>query len=317
MRLKNYLAASMTEAMNQVKEELGSDAIIISAETVDGQFKVVAALEEREDIDFNAADELKITPSRFRFDDSHLRDCLDYHGVIDTVAERILAYCRNLSFERGISDEHRLLSACFAEMFAFGSLLDLNCPVKMFMGVPGSGKSTIIAKVATQARFNKIRCCIISTDNVRAGANHQLEAFAKILETDFFFCKGGRSLFDAVRSARQNYQLVLIDTPGVNPFIAAEIERLRSLAEVVKCEMVMTVDAGKNSFEAVEIAEIFNQFGIKYLLPTRLDLTRRIGSLISIAGCCRIGFCAASVSSGIAQGLASVNHKSLAKLILS
>lgn len=245
MRLKNYLAASMTEAMNQVKEELGPDAIIISAETVDGQFKVVAALEEREDIDFNAADELKITPSRFRFDDSHLRDCLDYHGVIDTVAERILAYCRNLSLERGISDEHRLLSACFAEMFAFGSLLDLNCPVKMFMGVPGSGKSTIIAKVATQARFNKIRCCIISTDNVRAGANHQLEAFAKILETDFFFCKGGRSLFDAVRSARQNYQLVLIDTPGVNPFIAAEIERLRSLAEVVKCEMVMTVDAGK------------------------------------------------------------------------
>lgn len=73
MRLKNYLAASMTEAMNQVKEELGPDAIIISAETVDGQFKVVAALEEREDIDFNAADELKITPSRFRFDDSHLR----------------------------------------------------------------------------------------------------------------------------------------------------------------------------------------------------------------------------------------------------
>ena len=48
MRLKNYLAASMTEAMNQVKEELGPDAIIISAETVDGQFKVVASLEERE-----------------------------------------------------------------------------------------------------------------------------------------------------------------------------------------------------------------------------------------------------------------------------
>lgn len=136
MRLKNYLAASMTEAMNQVKEELGPDAIIISAETVDGQFKVVAALEEREDIDFNAADELKITPSRFRFDDSHLRDCLDYHGVIDTVAERILAYCRNLSLERGISDEHRLLSACFAEMFAFGSLLDLNCPVKCLWAFP-------------------------------------------------------------------------------------------------------------------------------------------------------------------------------------
>lgn len=317
MRLKNYLAASMTEAMKLVRDELGPDAIIISTETVDGRFKLVAALEDKEDIDYNTADELEITPSRFRFDDSHLRECLDYHGVIDTVAERILAYCRNLSLERGISDEHRLLSACFGEMFKFGSLLDLSCPVKMFMGVPGSGKSTVIAKVATQARFNKIRCCIISTDNVRAGANHQLEAFAKILETDFFFCKGERSLYEAVRSARQTYEMVLIDTPGVNPFIEGEIDRVRLLAEAVKCEIVMTVDAGKNSYESVEIAEIFNQFGIKYILPTRLDLTRRIGSLLSVAGCCRIGFCAASVSSSIAQGLAAINNKSLAKLILS
>ncbi len=316
MRIKNYLAATMSEAMLLVKEELGADAVIISTETIDGQVKVVAALEEREDIDFNPADELQITPSRFRFDDSRLRDCLDYHGVIDTVAERILAYCRNLSLERGISDEHRLLSTCFGEMFSFGSLLDLSSPVKMFMGVPGSGKSTVIAKVATQARFNKISCCIISTDNVRAGANHQLEAFAKILETDFFFCKGERSLYEAVRTARQTYRLVLIDTPGVNPFVAAEIDRLRGLAEVVKSDIVLTADAGKNSYEAVEIAEIFNQFGVKYLLPTRLDLTRRIGSLISIAGCCRTGFCAASVNSSIAQGLAAINHKSLAKLIL-
>jgi len=317
MRIKNYLAATVSEAMTLVKEELGADAVIISTETVDGQVKVVAALEEREDIDFNPADELKITPSRFRFNDSRLRDCLDYHGVIDTVAERILAYCRNLSLERGITDEHRLLSACFGEMFRFGSLLDLSCPVKMFMGVPGSGKSTVIAKVATQARFNNISCCIISTDNVRAGANHQLEAFAKILETDFFFCKGERSLYEAVRSARQVYRLVLIDTPGVNPFINQEIARLQGLVDSVKSEIILTVDAGKNSYESVEIAEIFSRFGITYVLPTRLDLTRRIGSLISIAGCCRIGFCAASVSSSIAQGLADINKKSLAKLILS
>lgn len=317
MKIKNYFAPSMTEAMNLVKEELGPDAIIISTETIDGQFKVVAALEEREDIDFNVSDELKVTPSRFRFDDTRLRDCLDYHGVIDVVAERILAYCRNLSLERDIRDEHRLLSTCFSEMFRFGSVLDLSCPVKMFMGVPGAGKSTVIAKIATQARFKKISACIISTDNVRAGANKQLEAFAKILETDFFFCNSERNLYDTVQSARRNYQLILIDTPGVNPFLAKEIERLNGLSEVVKSDVILTFDAGKNSYEAVEIAEIFNQFGIKYLLPTRLDLTRRIGALISIAGCCRVGFCAASVSSSIAQGLAPINNKSLAKLILS
>ena len=317
MRIKNYLATTITEAMSQVKEELGSDAIILSTETIDGQVKLVAALDEKDNLDFNAAEELLVTPSRYRFDDSHLRDCLDYHGVIDTVAERILAYCRNMSLEREIRDEQKLLSACFSEMFRFGNLLDLQTPVKMFMGVPGSGKSTMIAKIATQAKFKKLSCCIMSTDNVRAGANHQLEAFAKILETDFLFSQGGRNLYENVNQAKQRYELILIDTPGVNPFVSAEIDSLKNIFEVVKSEIMMTVDAGKNSYEAVEIAEIFKQFGVKYILPTRLDLTRRIGSLISIAGCCHMGFCAASVSSKIAQGLTNVNHKSLAKLILS
>lgn len=317
MRLKNYVAASISEAMLLIKNELGPDAIIISTENENGLVKVVAALDEKENIDFNSAEELEIIPSRQRFDDTHLRDCLDYHGVIPVVSERILAYCRNLSLEHGISDEHRLVMSCFREMFKFGSLLDLTCPVKMFMGVPGSGKSTTIAKVATQARFEGLRSCIISTDNVRAGANNQLEAFAKILETDFFFCKGERSLYEAVRSAKRTYQLILIDTPGINPFIQSEIDNLHNQTEAIKSDIILTVDAGKNSFEAVEIAEIFNQFGVKYLLPTRLDLTRRIGSLLSIAGCCRMGFCAASVSSSIARGMAPITAKNLSKLILS
>ena len=317
MRLKNYVAASISEAMLLIKNELGPDAIIISTENENGLVKVVAALDEKENIDFNSAEELEIIPSRQRFDDTHLRDCLDYHGVIPVVSERILAYCRNLSLEHGISDEHRLVMSCFREMFKFGSLLDLTCPVKMFMGVPGSGKSTTIAKVATQARFEGLRSCIISTDNVRAGANNQLEAFAKILETDFFFCKGERSLYEAVRSAKRTYQLILIDTPGVNPFIQSEIDNLHNQTEAIKSDIILTVDAGKNSFEAVEIAEIFNQFGVKYLLPTRLDLTRRIGSLLSIAGCCRMGFCASSVSSSIARGMAPITAKNLSKLILS
>ena len=228
MRLKNYVAANISEAMLLVKNELGPDAIIISTENENGLVKVVAALDEKENIDFNSAEELEIIPSRQRFDDTHLRDCLDYHGVIPVVSERILAYCRNQSLEQGISDEQRLVMSCFREMFKFGSLLDLTCPVKMFMGVPGSGKSTTIAKVATQARFEGLRSCIISTDNVRAGANNQLEAFAKILETDFFFCKGERSLYEAVRSAKRTYQLILIDTPGVNPFIQGEIDNLHN-----------------------------------------------------------------------------------------
>lgn len=57
------------------------------------------------------------------------------------------------------------------------------------MGTPGSGKSTAIAKAATQARLKGIKCVIVSTDNVRAGANQQLKAFAEILDVEFSFSK--------------------------------------------------------------------------------------------------------------------------------
>ena len=157
----------------------------------------------------------------------------------------------------------------------------------------------------------------MSTDNVRAGANSQLQAFADILGTDFCFVKTPRGLYDTVEEARQKYALVLIDTPGINPFLPEEVEKVSLLAEAVRADMILTMDAGKNTFEAVEIADIFAEIGARFLLPTRLDLTRRIGALLSVAACCEFGFCSASVSSSIAKGLSPVDGEALAKLVLA
>ena len=110
----------------------------------------------------------------------------------------------------------------------------------------------------------------MSTDNVRAGANSQLQAFADILGTDFCFVKTPRGLYDTVEEARQKYALVLIDTPGINPFLPEEVEKVSLLAEAVRADMILTMDAGKNTFEAVEIADIFAEIGARFLLPTRL-----------------------------------------------
>lgn len=77
------------------------------------------------------------------------------------------------------------------------------------------------------------------------------------------------------------------------------------------------MSAGTNTFEAIEVAEVFTELGASKLLPTRLDLTRRLGSLLSVAACCELDFCAGSVSSNIAGGLAEITPGGLAKLILA
>lgn len=318
MKIKKIVAPNMAEAFASVKAELGDEAVIISAEnTEDGQVVVTAAVEEDFDISFDAADEPEIIETAYSFDDKFLRNCLEYHGVVETVADKILSTARNISREQNIGDTQTVLEKTFAALYHCKDILDLHQPVKMFMGTPGSGKSTAIAKAATLAKFKHITTCIISTDNVRAGANKQLEAFAQILELDFYFCKDERSLFETVREMQSRYCLILIDTPGINPFIDKEVDRVGKLSEVVKADVILTVDAGRNTYESVEIAEIFAAVGVENILPTRLDLTRRIGSVLSVAACCNFSFCAASVSSSIANGLAGIDNKSLARLVLA
>ncbi len=318
MRIKNFTAPDMPTALAQVREMLGADAVIISQEkNAAGEIELTAAVEDADEISFNREEQVEVRPTRWKYDDEKLRESLDYHGVLDIVKERVLARCRKISAEENLTDEKKLLTRCFEEMFRFQDILDCRQPVKMFMGVPGSGKSTAIAKAATQAKLQKLSACIVSTDNVRAGANSQLQAFADILETDFRFVKTPRGLYDTVEEARQKYALVLIDTPGINPFLSEEVEKVSLLTEAVRADMILTMDAGKNTFEAVEIADIFAEIGARFLLPTRLDLTRRIGALLSVAACCEFGFCSASVSSSIAKGLSPVDGKALAKLVLS
>ena len=317
MKIKNFIAPDIASAMDMVRQELGSDAVIISNESRNGEVCITAAVEERSEVSFsdeNEIQEREITPV---FDDAPIRESLEYHGVLEVISGRILARCRKIAVERGLKNSREVLERCFAEMYRFCDILETKNPLKIFMGTPGSGKSTAIAKTAAQAKFRKIPACIISTDNVRAGANQQLQAFAKILETDFLFCKGERSLYETVRKASASYRLILIDTPGINPFVEEQIARIGAVSETVKGDGILTLDAGRNPCDAAEAAEVFYGLGARFLMPTRLDLTRRIGTLLTVADCCDLEFCSASVSDSIAAGLAPLDNRSLASLILA
>ena len=317
MRLKTYTAANMNEAFALVKQELGADAIIVNTEnTEDGGVRITAA-EEEKDFSFSEKEEVFPEPRRRDFDDSRIRKSLKYHGVIKQTREKILANIRQEYYDSGEKDDKVLLERCLNKMFGYYKMLERKHPFKLFMGITGSGKSTAIAKVATQAKFKKISCCIVSTDNIRAGANNQLQAFAEILETPFSCAKDAQSLYEKAASSAERYELVLVDTPGINPFEEKEVSLISPLVRALKADVIMTMDAGRNSYDSVEIAEIFSKLGARYLLPTRMDLTRRIGGIISVAESTGMALGAAGVSSSIVQGIAKIDAKSLARLLLS
>ena len=317
MKLKHFTAPSSTLALSQIHEELGEDAIIISTETLPDGVRVTAAVEEAQNINFDSHEQLEVSPSLQVYDDVVLRESLEYHDVLPEVSGQILALARQYNVRYKTEDNQKLLAFALQQMYRFKPISGTENQNKVFIGQPGCGKSTAIVKLATQAKMQGKKACIISTDNVRAGANEQLEAFAKILEMEFYFCKTARELFYCVQSGQNRYDMLLIDTPGINPYKDREIERIDEFFDSLKADKFLVMDAGRNTLEAVETAEIFCRLGCEWIVPTHLDMTRRIGSVLSSAYCNHLNFCAASVSSNIAKGLADVTPPALAGLLLT
>lgn len=316
MKIKRFTAPNITLALEKIREELGKEAVIVATEEQTDGVSVTAAIENDENLNFNENEKLEISPALKIYDDTKIRESLEYHDIVPDISGQILAIVRQINARTGCAENQILLAQALEKLCGFTKLLE-GKKNKAFLGQTGSGKSTVIAKAAAKAKFNKMKSCIISTDNIRAGANTQLESFAKILETDFYFCRSARELFDITQAGQEKYDFLFIDTFGVNPYQSQELAELDILLEGLKTDKILVTDVGRNTMEAVETAEIFKNFGVDFILPTRFDMSRRIGSIISVACCYHMKFCAGSVSSNIAKGLAEITSKNLAKIILA
>lgn len=310
MKIKKFTASDMSLLLNRVKEELGEDAVIISTSVLsDGRTELIAALDTFDDVDVN------LNENTLSYNDSFLRECIAGHRPSAQAQAVILSACRRIAAERKYTADKDILTQAFEQLFHYGDFFDLSCPVKMFMGAHGSGKTTALVKTATMARMRGIPVCIIGTDTVRAGANGQLRAFADILEAECSFVRDRDVLFDKILAAQSDNKLVLIDTAGTNPFLPEDVARLRAVSDIVSCDKVMTMDAGWNAEDAVEAAGVFAGLGADWVFPCKMDVSRRIGAVLSVAALCgmRLGY--AGVGSGIADGMAAVGSRALAGLI--
>lgn len=305
MSIESFFAPNINQAMLQIRATLGDDAVILKQQKIHGGIVVTASCNENEPMQKNNIGE---------FDIPNLERALEYHCVDENSKEQIIAECKK-NVAKGVATD-QVLEQALSRIFDFCSILRSNNRVQMFMGTPGVGKSTIIAKLATKAKMDNVSVAVVSTDNVRAGANQQLKTMADILDVDFYFYKDPQELFGFLQKISDQYDRVLIDTPGINPFVETELERVSEFADVFKGDKILTADACRNVSEAIEIAEIFKSMGANLLLPTRLDLTRRIGGVLSVGCQLKLGLCAVGIGASVTKGLAGIDAKKLSKLIL-
>lgn len=314
MRLKSFTAPSMAEAMEMVRIELGDDAIIVSTQRAAGGvkgFRITAALEPS-DADMAVAEMLEeAIPTSSSVET--LKTAFAAQGLPQRLTDRLLNAARTAAI-----DEPVLACAAALEAgFSFLPLPEHSAPRPfMLVGPPGSGKSIAVAKLAARSVLKQRHVGVITCDNIRAGALEQLDAFTRILEIDLVKARGPESLGKAVEAAVGLFDLVFIDSPGLNPFRQSDMDYLQALIEAAGVEPILVMAAGGDPSEAGEIADAFATIGATRLFASRLDVTRRLGSILAAADSAQLALSDVSASPHVASGISPISAISLARLMI-
>jgi flagellar biosynthesis protein FlhF len=320
MRLKSFHAKSMADAMRQVRQQLGDDAIIVATrEEEGGGVRVTAAVEEddhpSEPARINAAVASR-APVEPEIDVGEaVADALHRHGVPAALAEQLIDAAAGLDTD----DPTLALGAALDSVFTFHPLPNGggrgNVRPLMLVGPPGSGKTLTVAKLAARAVLKDRTVSVITTDTVRAGGVDQLAAFTRLLKVKLHRVEDPEALGGAIEVSRGN-DLIVIDTAGRNPFDAEEMGDLRALLGAGDMEPILVLPAGMDTVEAAETGMAFKALGVKRLLVTRLDVARRFGSTLAAAHRARLVFCDGTVAAKVAEGLTPLNPVAFARLMM-
>jgi signal recognition particle subunit SRP54 len=169
--------------------------------------------------------------------------------------------------------------------------LELTGPapyVIMLVGLQGSGKTTMTAKLALHLKKSGHLPLMVAGDTYRPAAITQLEVLGRQLELPVHsegqnvpppkICAGG------VREARRRgCDVVILDTAGrlqIDAEMMAELEAVKKVTKPV--EMLLVADAMTGQ-EAVNVAAGFNErIGLTGLILTKVDGDARGGAAISM-----------------------------------
>ncbi|MGH7042119.1 MAG: GTP-binding protein [Acetobacteraceae bacterium] len=284
MRLKLYRAPSMAEAMAGVRAELGPEALILGARRVAGGIELTAALEPAE-----------TPPPRGPV---AANPDLSYHGIPPALCARLAG---------GVLEERLARAFRFEPVPVAGA-----APPLLLVGPPGAGKTLTIARLATRLVMSGARPLAISADSRRAGGVEQLAAFTRLLGIELLAAAHPVTLGRAV--ARRGVDApVLVDGPGADPFDPAQSDEIAALAGATGANLALVLPGGLDPAEAAELAAAFAGIGAKWLVPTRLDQTRRLGGVLAAAEAGGLAFAEGGIGPNAADGLVPITPEFLAE----
>lgn len=160
----------------------------------------------------------------------------------------------------------RALGAVIAPLAAGG---DTFSRYEVFVGPPGVGKTTTIAKIAAQACAGQgLRLNLVAADGFRAGAIEQLRSYATIVGAPFRVARSADELDRALTGTRQT---ALIDTAGQTIPDAAMMELVEVLGRKRGARTHLVLAADTSAATARRLLDRYARLDPSRVIITKLD----------------------------------------------
>ena len=158
--------------------------------------------------------------------------------------------------------------------------------VVLFMGPTGVGKTTTIAKIASNYVVDfKKKVALLTADTYRIAAVEQLRTYANILEVPFLVVYSPEEAAAAVRSFK-DFDYIFVDTAGHSPRSEEQLDNMKKLLEAVEKEAefqaFLVLSATTKYKDLLKIATNYREIAEYQLVFTKLDETSSLGNLLNV-----------------------------------
>jgi fused signal recognition particle receptor len=161
--------------------------------------------------------------------------------------------------------------------------------ILMFVGVNGTGKTTVIAKIAHRLQKKKISCVLAAADTFRAGAIEQIQRHSEKLGVKLIKHQAGADpaavAYDAIEHAKARHKdVVLVDTAGRMHSNINLMDEMKKIKRIAPPDMIIFVGDALMGNDTVTQAQKFDEtVGIDCAILTKIDADAKGGAALSIA----------------------------------
>jgi flagellar biosynthesis protein FlhF len=185
------------------------------------------------------------------------------------------------------------------------------------VGPTGCGKTSTVAKIASDARAKKnMKVGLINLDTSKLYEFGQLGTYAKALNLPF---RSVRSL-DDLRAAMDDFKsmdLILVDTPGRSYLDQASLAEIQTILSGVKnLKVSLLLNAGTRDSELLDCISRFSFFKPQSLTFSKLDETKIYGSIYNVFQKTKLPFLFFTTGQKVPEDLEEATPERVVSLVL-